>query len=238
MPWKLKEIPPASAFIGIRHGIRKDESGQVIAIGVAEIVNRYGEHISIAAVDFSDKDVQYPGFFSSKPYLSKSGMKKLITKAISGYEEELQSVVIHRTLDFKDEEIEGITSALKSIKVDMVHIVENPDERTFSYDDPRRGMFIHLEENRGILYTTGYTESAGMYPGIGTPKPLGLIKYYGEREIEELALQVFALTKMNWNTVRPMLREPVTIEYARKVVDLIKVGLRTESTVRDIRYYF
>lgn len=69
--WRLREIPPASAFIGIRHGIRKDESGQIIAIGVAEIVNRYGEHIDILAVDFDEKDLQFPEFFTSKPYLSK-----------------------------------------------------------------------------------------------------------------------------------------------------------------------
>ena len=238
-PWRLREIPPTSAFIGIRHGIRRDENGQLIAIGVVEIVNRYGEHISITAVDFSDKDLQYPDFFSSKPYLSKTGMRRLIMKAISEFEGDLQSVVIHRTLDFKEEEIDGITSALKSADVNLVHIVGNPDERILSDKSPKRGTFVYDENgNRGWLYTTGYTESAKMYLGIGTPKPLGLVKCYGERDLEELALQVFALTKMDWNTIRPMLRDPVTIKYAEKVVDLIKVGLKTEFTVKDMRYYF
>jgi len=239
VPWKLREIPPASAFIGIRHGIRRDENGQLIAIGVVEIVNKYGEHVSITAVDFSDKDLQYPDFFSSKPYLSETGMRRLIMKAISEFEGDLQSVVIHRTLNFKEEEIDGITSALKSADVDLVHIVGDPDERLLSVRSPKRGTFVYNENgNRGWLYTTGYTESAKMYPGVGTPKPLGLVKCYGERDLEELALQAFALTKMDWNSIRPMLRDPVTIKYAEKVVDLIKVGLKTEFTVKDMRYYF
>ncbi|RLI81818.1 hypothetical protein DRP04_05260 [Archaeoglobales archaeon] len=155
-------------------------------------------------------------------------MKKLLT-----------SVAIHRTLDFKQKKIEGAQSALNSIDVDMVHIVENPDERVLGEYDTRRGTFLYeVSGRKGWVYTTGYTETDKMYPGIDTPKPLGLIKYYGKRDIEELALQVFALTKMDWNTIRPMVREPVTIKYAKRIADLIKVGLRTDFTVKDVRYYF
>ena len=45
VPWKIKEIPPASLFIGIAFGIRKDESGQNIMTEVAEVFNVYGEYL-------------------------------------------------------------------------------------------------------------------------------------------------------------------------------------------------
>jgi len=239
-PWKLKEIPPASLFMGIRHGIRRDEKGQIIAIGIAELFNRYGEHVDIIAVNFKDRDMLNPELWRSKPYLSFEGMKKIISKAISRWKNELNSVVIHRTLDFKEEEIEGALSALQSTEqIDMLHIIENTDTRIFLDQlDTKRGTFFPLEDKRGLLYTTGYSEAENMYPGIGTPKPLELIKYYGETDIEVLSQQVLALTKMDWNTTRVMLREPVTIKYAKKVTDIIKLGPKSEAPIRDIRFYF
>ena len=242
VPWKLKELLPASMFIGIRHGIRKDENGQTIAIGVAEIVNKYGEHIDVAAIDFSEEDiVNAPEFFNKRPYLTEKGMEKLISKAVSEYSDKLKSVVIHRTLDFKEEEIEGIKKALSSVKnVDLLHIMENTDVRLFSNLHPKRGTFIYDKENnmRGWLFTTGWIEAENTYPGVGTPRPLELIKYGGKKSINKLAYEVLALTKMNWNSVRPMMREPITIKYSKKVVDVIKAGLKPGFHKIDIRYYF
>jgi len=42
---------------------------------------------------------------------------------------------------------------------------------------------------------------------------------------------------MNWNTTALMNKEPVTIEYARKVIDVLKTGLKAEGFLKDFRYY-
>jgi hypothetical protein len=55
-PWKIKEIPRASIFMGIAYGIKKDEKGQTIVTGLAKIFNTYGEYVDIAALDFESKD--------------------------------------------------------------------------------------------------------------------------------------------------------------------------------------
>ena len=243
-PWLIKEIPPSSVFIGIRHGIRKDEKGQVIAIGVAEIFNVYGEFIDMVAIDFEDKDQQIPELWNKKPYLTLRGMYRIISKAIEVYmmheNEKPYSVTIHRTLDFTEDEIRGALKALSDVEnVDMLHIIENTNLRILPKGkDPLRGTFLKLEEQRGLLYTTGYSEAEKTYPGIGTPSPLELIRNCGNRSIEELALQVYSLTKMDWNTTRVMLREPVTIKYAKRVTDIVKLGVKGWSLVRDIRFYF
>ena len=243
-PWLIKEIPPSSVFIGIRHGIRKDEKGQVIAIGVAEIFNVYGEFIDMVAIDFEDKDQQIPELWNRKPYLTQRGMHKIISKAIKAYvvhgKEKPYSVTIHRTLDFTEDEVRGALKALSDVKnVDMLHIIENTNLRILPEGkDPMRGTFLKLENQRGLLYTSGYSEAEETYPGIGTPSPLELMRYYGSRSIEELALQVYSLTKMDWNTTRVMLREPVTIKYAKRVTDIVKLGVKGGPLVRDIRFYF
>lgn len=243
-PWIIKEIPPSSVFIGIRHGIRKDEKGQVIAIGVAEIFNVFGEFIDMVAIDFEDKDQLIPELWNKKPYLTLGGMYRIISKAIEAYmmheNEKPYSVTIHRTLDFTKDEINGAIKALSDVKnVDMLHIIENTNLRILPEGkDPMRGTFLKLEEYRGLLYTTGYSEAEGTYPGVGTPSPLELVRYHGNRSIEELALQVYSLTKMDWNTTRVMLREPVTIKYAERVTDIVKLGVKGGPLVRDIRFYF
>ena len=243
-PWLIKEIPPSSVFVGIRHGIRKYEKDQVIAIGVAEIFNIYGEFIDMVAIDFVDKDQQIPELWNKKPYLTQRGMYRIISKAIEAYteheNEKPYSVTIHRTLDFTEDEIRGALNALSGVKnVNMLHIIENTNLRILPEGkDPMRGTFLKLEEYRGLLYTTGYSEAEETYPGIGTPRPLELMRYYGNRNIEELALQVYSLTRMDWNTTRVMLREPVTIKYAKRVTDIVKLGVKGGLLVRDIRYYF
>ncbi len=244
-PWIIREIPASSVFIGIRHGIRKDEKGQVIAIGLAEIFNTYGEFVDMAAVDFKPEDQLMPNLWNKNPYLTEKGMKKLISKAIEAYkksigdDEKPYSVTIHRTLNFTGEEIKGALSALSGTQdVNMLYIMEDPNLRLLDENIvTMRGTFLRKSDREGLLYTTGYSEAEGTYPGIGTPKPLELYRCYGERSIEELAMQVFSLTKMDWNTTRVMLREPVTIKYAKRVASIVKLGIG-DFLIRDIRYYF
>ncbi|RZN41483.1 MAG: hypothetical protein EFT35_02240 [Methanophagales archaeon ANME-1-THS] len=73
--------------------------------------------------------------------------------------------------------------------------------------------------------------------GAATVSPIEINRNYGETELKKLAEQVLGLTKMNWNTMALMNKEPVTIEYARKVVDVLKTGLEAEGFLKDFRYY-
>jgi hypothetical protein len=42
---------------------------------------------------------------------------------------------------------------------------------------------------------------------------------------------------MNWNTTVLMKKVPITIEYARKVNDILKSGIEPEGILKDFRYY-
>jgi argonaute-like protein implicated in RNA metabolism and viral defense len=96
---------------------------------------------------------------------------------------------------------------------------------------------LKTREGKGILYTTGYIEDFRTYPGAATASPIEINRNYGETELKKLAEQIFALTKMNWNTTALMNKEPVTIEYARKVIEVLKTGLEAEGILKDFRYY-
>jgi hypothetical protein len=173
-------------------------------------------------------------------------MRSLVAKAIRYYCEKYGegtplTVVILKTTDFKDYEIKAAKDVVgSSATLDLVHVLTNPMLRILGESQaPPRGSFYQEESdpNTTLLYTTGYVSEDKTYPGIGSPAPLELRRDYGNTELSILGLQAFSLTKMDWNTTRVMLREPVTIKFARKVSDVIKAGLSAEELVRDFRYY-
>ena len=96
---------------------------------------------------------------------------------------------------------------------------------------------LKTKEGKGVLYTTGYIEEFKKYPGAATASPIEINRDFGKTNLRELAEQVFKLTKMNWNTTAFMNKEPATIEYARRVNNVLKTGLEAENFLKDFRYY-
>ncbi|MER8672040.1 hypothetical protein NKH45_33980, partial [Mesorhizobium sp. M1156] len=54
------------------------------------------------------------------------------------------------------------------------------------------------------------------YPGPHIPAPIQ-IGAAGETDIRQRAIEILALTKMNWNSTDGMSRAPITLSFARKV---------------------
>jgi hypothetical protein len=242
VPWKLKEIPPASLFVGLSYGIRKEESGQTIFTGLAQLFNRFGEQVDMEALDFASGDYVFDPITEGY-HLNREPMRKLVTAALDHYNAKQNDVpatlVLHKTTDFNETEKNGVLdSVTNASQTDMVHVVDSTPARLFGASTPTmRGTFWQIDQSRGLLYTTGWTDVVGTYPGIGTPWPIEVVRNHGTCGIVTLAKQLFALTKMNWDSTRVMIREPVTIDYARRVCNIIKAGLKPEALIRDIRYY-
>ena len=160
--------------------------------------------------------------FLTQLNLAKKRFKAIDALAFQRYknitEEDPSSVVVHRDLDYSDDEKEGIHFALSNVdKVDLVHIKGGTTSRMLTdIGSPPRGLFKPINEHVGVLYTTGKTKTDGTYPGIGTPSPLEIVRCDGDTAIDVLSKQAFSLTKMDWNTTRVMISEPVTIKYAKR----------------------
>jgi len=242
VPWELTRHYSGISFIGITFGIKRGRDRQDILVGIAEIFNEYGESVSIRAINDS--------FTSDKGlHLSRDKMRSLMTNIIKDYIERTgmspTNLVIHKTSDYLNDEIEGILDCIdETTKVDLIYLKANTTLQLYPEKGeqkagfpPCRGTFWKITDRTGLLYTTGYIDRFGTFPGQGTPRPKEIIKSYGEANIENIAEQILALTKMNWNTARYMVSEPVTMEYARKIISITKVG-DLDPTIRDFRFYF
>jgi hypothetical protein len=54
------------------------------------------------------------------------------------------------------------------------------------------------------------------------PHPIGVRPCLIERSIEEVASELLALTKLNWNRARMDARMPITLLTARRVGDILR----------------
>lgn len=252
VPWKIQELSPGDCFIGISFARGKKD----YIHGALQIIDKYGTHLDLrrlklpvdsdSVVDTTEKGV----------HISEEKMSEIVQGALDKYERTLKSkpenLIIHKTSSFLPCEERGVMNVLGSIKAELVHIKLNNTTRLLSEKDiypPEVGTFVKINENRGFLCCTGKVEKKSTYPGAGVPRPVELerpskessdIRNVNINDIETVAQQALSLTRMDWNNFDMMIREPITIKYARKITRIIKEEDFTPGgsiEVEDIVYY-
>jgi hypothetical protein len=92
-----------------------------------------------------------------------------------------------------------------------------------------RGHYAELSDSELLLSTTGFTDLARKR--MGTPQVLKVsVKYHPAPfvELEEIAKQILALTKLNYKTLSPTVGEPVTLLFANLVAKFTAVFSETQ----------
>ena len=87
---------------------------------------------------------------------------------------------------------------------------------------PLRGTLLTLSDHELVLYTTGSIEFYSTYPGMHIPQPIGVRAVTASLSQREIASEILALTKMNWNQTRLDGRMPVTIRTANQVKSILR----------------
>ena len=81
---------------------------------------------------------------------------------------------------------------------------------------PRRGTVANLNGSTH-LYTTGFYEPWGSYPGPHVPRPIELRQDSDQQKIERSCREILGLTKMSFNSATPFVSDPITIKMAVEV---------------------
>lgn len=180
------------------------------------------------------------------PYLSIDEARKLTERALAAYRQVHRSyparVIVLKTSQFREDEAEGIGEALDQAAVelkDLVWIQESYSVKVLRDGDfpVLRGTFVDLG-GKGLLYTNGSIPYYGTYPGVYVPNPLLLCPHpKSESTIEKIAVEVFGLTKVNWNSTQMNQRLPIPIRAARKVGEVMKYLPDGKEPSSDYRKY-
>lgn len=236
VPWKLEQDNTRASSCAVGIAFYRSRDRQTLSTSLAQIFDELGNGLILRGTPVEiDKD-------DRSPRLSQQQSYDLLTAALNEYRIALRTfparVVIHKSSNFTNEEIEGLESAAKDLKIDTVDFVTVMDSKLRLFRDgnypPYRGTFTQINQDRHLLYTRGAVWYYQTYPGLYIPQPIELRIVKSEESPSFIAREILSLTKMNWNNTQFDGKYPVTLGCARKVGEIMKY--LTEADTPQIRY--
>lgn len=88
-----------------------------------------------------------------------------------------------------------------------------------------------------LIFTGGYAPYLKSYFGPRVPRPLEITEHQGDTPLKELATEIIALTRMDWNTTRFNLSLPITLKFARRVGEILGSVPQGEKIQHQYRFY-
>ena len=137
-----------------------------------------------------------------------------------------QRLVIHKSSNYSEEEIDGFKRVAYDMNINSIDLVTIMPTSFRLYRDndypPLRGTMFSLDRCRHFLYTRGYVEYYGTYPGKYIPNPIEIRLFSFDESPEQICKEILSLTKMNWNNTQFDRKFPITIDCSRNVGEILK----------------
>lgn len=167
-------------------------------------------------------------------------------------------VIVHKTTEFKPDEVEGCFDAWRSPEgLNLLQVQQSALWRAVKIERPRdsrsskgvpanypveRGTAIQLGGRDVLVWTQGNTNldatGANYYKeGKGIPAPVLLTRFAGHGAFDTECISLLGLTKMNWNNDGLYDRLPVTLSYAQVLARTIKRMPQISSTPYQLRFF-
>ena len=224
MPWRLvrNSSDPMACFVGVSFYQNLDRSA--VLTSTAQVFNERGDGVIIrggkARVSRVDRT----------PHLEEADAKSLLADALKRYRGEHRTlparVVVHKSSTYTEGELAGFQAAIDEQNIDSADFITLQGSGTKLFRagtyPPWRGTLLTLDEHSQVLYTRGSVEFFATYPGMYVPFPLWVRCQQVDHTPTDLAAEILALTKMNWNSSQFDNMEPITLRAAKQVGDILK----------------
>jgi hypothetical protein len=225
-PWRLVRDPThlATCYVGVSFFESLDRGA--LLTSMAQVFDERGDGLIVRGgpVEMSKEDRQ--------PHLSEGDSAGLAKQALRQYRAEHKTlparVVVCKTSTFTPAELAGFRAATTEENVETIDLLSAgwslSEARLFRRGvyPPLRGTFVSLDSRSHVLYTRGSVEFFATYPGMYVPWPFTFRCEHVEQTPKQLAREILALTKMNWNKTQFDGGQPITVEAARKVGRILK----------------
>lgn len=225
LPWRMtrESSDLDTCYVGVAFYRTTDQA--TLQTSVAQIFNERGDGVIVrgAAAISSSEDKQ--------PHLTRADAQDLLEKALARYRSEHRNaparIMLHKTSSFTPDEIEGFQAAAEAERIDLLELVWLPRDdaaRLFRQGEqpPLRGTLLTLNDSRHVLYTKGAVPFYQLYPGMYVPHALPFRPVVHESSPEQIASELLALSKMNWNATQLDGRQPITIRTAESIGSILK----------------
>ena len=224
IPWRLLRNPSelSSCYAGV--SFYRTLDGDRVLTSIAQVFNERGEGVIVRGAQAKETKID------RQPHLSEKDAYELLTRAIATYRNEHKHtparIVIHKTSTHTPGEAKGFQNAAMCERIDVVDLIAIARSHTRLYRQgvypPLRGTLLQLTVDLAILYLRGSVEFFEAYPGMYVPRPLELKLEHTESTTRQIANEILALSKLNWNNTQFDGGEPITVRAARQVGAILK----------------
>jgi len=237
-PWKIPAARNGVCYVGIAFKRTDDKSRT--ACSAAQMFIDDGD-----GVVFLGEYGPWYSDYSKQCHLPRDKAKSLLSGVLATYEEQhgkaLQEVFLHSRSEIDDDEWAGYKEACPD-GVKLVGIRVAPDRKGLrAYRSGTRpvvrGTFWQLSPNIGYLWASGFKPSLGTYDGSDVPEPLKIHIQHGEADLTQVASDIFALTKLNYNACKLGESQPVTVHFSDAVGEILVANQGTKNFLPNFKYY-
>lgn len=251
--WRPRYFDDETAFIGISYSMLSDGGYYV---GCSQLFDSCGNGMRLIINQLKD-----PKVIRENPYMSKEDAQYVIGNLLRAYYRssptaKLKRVVVHKSSDFQQSEIDGINMALASIEnVELLQIQEYSDWRAIQsngeYNEGmsgfsvKRGLTTKIDDDKLLIWTHGCIKDAELLGnrnyykgGRGIPAPILVKRYQGKSSADLIVKEILMLTKMNWNSGDCLYKNlPVTVDFSKIVAKMAKQNIALLNQSYDFRYF-
>ncbi len=223
-PWKVGNLKSGTCYIGISFYKDKTTRDKTMCASLAQVFSDSGEGMVVRGHDFK-WDTEKLG----EPHLAETNAYQVMQDAIAVYKEHHDQqfpnrVVVHKSSMFLDDERKGFMKACEDIpKYDFISVSDGRE--VFFYRNGEkailRGTCINLGQRSFLVYTKGYVPYQRAYLGPRVPKPLEITQHFGDATQDEIAKEMIALSRLDWNTADYSSLLPLTLKCAYKVGEIL-----------------
>ena len=242
-PWKLKGIREGVCYLGMVFKNLEKEKDPRSACCAAQMFLDSGD-----GVVFKGAVGPWKSPMGNQYHLSKYAAKEIVEMALRaymdtsyfGFHEKPKEIFIHGRTYLNDEEWEGFLDGLNhNIKIVGVRIRPG----TLKLFRPgnyflMRGLAYIESDRKGYLWTTGYIPRLRTNPFPGVPIPLSIEICKGEADIRVVLQDIYALTKLNYNSCFFGDGGPITLSFADNIGEILTAGpIEKDEAPLSFKFY-